>query len=62
MAECNRCGDENGRLFEHRVRTEAMTHRRTERVCAACHPDVPAVLETPSESATEGERLVTDGG
>ncbi|MDQ2051881.1 hypothetical protein RBH26_15490 [Natronolimnohabitans sp. A-GB9] len=58
MVECERCGDEVARRFEHRARTETMTYRRTERVCANCHPAVPAALE----GEFERERLVTDGG
>ncbi|QRV14967.1 hypothetical protein JMJ58_18975 [Haloterrigena salifodinae] len=58
MVECERCGDEVSRLFEHRTRTETMTHRRTEHVCASCHPTLPAELERRQTR----ERAVTDGG
>ena len=58
MVECERCGDDVARLFEHRIRTETMTHRRTRRVCADCHPSVSAALERDRS----GDRVVTDGG
>ncbi|RKD95072.1 hypothetical protein ATJ93_1922 [Halopiger aswanensis] len=47
MAECDRCGDEVPRLFEHHTRTETMTHRRTRRVCADCHPSVSNASRIP---------------
>lgn len=58
MVECERCGNEVARRFEHRTRTETMTHRRTERVCATCHPSLPADLERERTR----ERVATDGG
>ncbi|GAB3674789.1 hypothetical protein [Halopiger thermotolerans] len=70
MAECDRCGDEVPRLFEHRTRTETMTHRRTLRVCADCHPSVPdasriALTDGGTRGATcpicSGATVETDG-
>lgn len=58
MEECETCGAVVGRLFGHRIRTEAMTHRRTRRVCANCHPSLPDSLER-DRAASE---LVADGG
>ncbi|OVE84405.1 hypothetical protein B2G88_08315 [Natronolimnobius baerhuensis] len=52
MAECATCGDDVPQLFEHRVRSETMTHQRTKRSCADCHPSLPST----------SKRLVTDGG
>ena len=52
MAECDACGDDVPRLFEHRARTDTMTHQRTRYVCAECHPSMPSTAD----------RLVTDGG
>lgn len=58
MAECERCGDEVARRFTHRIRTETMTHRRSQHVCAACHPALPDSLEEDRSS----DRVVADGG
>ncbi len=58
MAECETCGDDVARLFEHRIRTESMTHRRTRRVCTSCHPSVPGSAQPDRSSG----RLVADGG
>ena len=58
MVECERCGDDVVRRFEHRTRTETMTHRRIERVCADCHPSVPTARERDRRT----ERVATDGG
>lgn len=58
MSLCDRCGAEARRLFEHRVRTETMTHRRTSRLCAGCHP---SVTDT-SDRGPSADRLMTDGG
>ncbi|WP_435551879.1 hypothetical protein [Natrinema sp. CGMCC1.2065] len=66
MAECDACGDDVRRRFRHRRRTEAMTHRRTERVCASCHPDLPDAVapDDPGGGTADerGGRAIADGG
>lgn len=66
MVECDTCGDDVRRRFRHRRRTEAMTHRRTQYVCASCHPELPGGVEFdgPADGADDERsgRAIADGG
>ena len=57
MAECETCGDDVASLWEYRVRSASMTHRRSRWMCADCHPylpDAPAP-DSSAEAATTDE-------
>jgi hypothetical protein len=51
MENCDACGDEVQVTFPHRRRTSSFTHRRTVRLCEACHPFASARTAPPEGAA-----------